>query len=235
MRCFLQLLYICAWLFCLTFSASSQVSIDWWTTDNGLPQNIISGICETPDGYLWLATFDGLARFDGVRFTTFNRANTPEIKSNRFDSLFCTAGGDFWAGTEASGVTRYHRGRFATYTTINGLPSNEVRKVIGDESGHIWALSRTSIVCWDEARTKFVELCSPGDSPLSNSTWLGWVDRGTESGSGFWGLARDRLRVFFPGQLLDYPLPRHWPAHRVIAARADLNGDLWLSAVGGKV
>src|SRR6266849_1389532 len=81
---FPRLLPACVLFFCLTFPASAQVAIDLWSADNGLPQNIVRAICQTPDGYLWLATFDGLVRFDGVRFTTFDRSNTPGIKGNRF-------------------------------------------------------------------------------------------------------------------------------------------------------
>ena len=84
-------------------AAFAQYHIDSWTTDNGLPQNIIRDVCQAPDGYLWLATLDGLVRFDGVRFTVFNRSNTPGILGNRYDSLYCTRGGEFWAGTETSG------------------------------------------------------------------------------------------------------------------------------------
>src|SRR5450432_2827496 len=64
--------------------ATSQYRFDVWTADDGLPQNIVRGIRQSADGYLWLATLDGLARFDGVRFTTFNKSNTPGIASNRF-------------------------------------------------------------------------------------------------------------------------------------------------------
>ena len=49
--------------------ASAQYHFDTWTTDNGLPQNGVRQIAQTPDGYLWFTTFDGLVRFDGVRFT----------------------------------------------------------------------------------------------------------------------------------------------------------------------
>ena len=48
--------------------AHAQYRFDYWTTDNGLPQNQVSAITQTPDGYLWLATNDGLVRYDGVRF-----------------------------------------------------------------------------------------------------------------------------------------------------------------------
>src|SRR5437868_1360580 len=92
-------IHVCALLIGLMVPAWPQIAIDSWTADTGLPQNIVRAICQTTDGYLWLATFDGLVRFDGVRFTTFNRGNTGGIGGNRFESLFCTADGGFWAGT----------------------------------------------------------------------------------------------------------------------------------------
>ena len=41
--------------------------IEGWRTERGLPQNTVTGIAQTSDGYLWVSTVDGLARFDGTR------------------------------------------------------------------------------------------------------------------------------------------------------------------------
>ena len=100
----------------------AQYRFDHWTADNGLPQNSVYGIVQTQDGYLWLATFDGLARFDGARFTIFNKSNSPGIVNNRFTSLFETASGDLWAGTEESGAGRFRVGRFEHFGTDSGAP-----------------------------------------------------------------------------------------------------------------
>jgi signal transduction histidine kinase/ligand-binding sensor domain-containing protein len=123
-------------LFCLFFMFGSQMAyaqyrFDHWTADNGLPQNSVRGIVQTQDGYLWLATFDGLVRFDGVRFTVFNKGNSPGIITNRFVHLYEDAQGDLWASTEKRDLTRLHRGSFITYTTENGLPENLVS--LGDD------------------------------------------------------------------------------------------------------
>jgi ligand-binding sensor domain-containing protein len=96
-------------------AVQAQYRFDQWTADDGLPQNSINGIVQTQDGYLWLATSDGLARFDGERFTIFNKSNSPGIVNNRFNSLFRDDRGDLWAGTEESGIVRYHNGRFSHY------------------------------------------------------------------------------------------------------------------------
>ena len=58
-----------------------------WTTAEGLPVDALSDVLQTRDGYLWVATFDGLARFDGVRFTVYNVGNTPGLPGNRIVSL----------------------------------------------------------------------------------------------------------------------------------------------------
>jgi ligand-binding sensor domain-containing protein len=153
-----------AWLSMLLFflppavAAPFQYHIDSWTTENGLPQNIVRDMCQTPDGYLWLATLDGMVRFDGVRFVIFNRSNTAGVAGNRFTSLYCNGKGEFWAGTESSGITHYNQGKFSTYTTQQGLLFNDVSSVVGDNADHIWALSRTSIVQWNKAGFQLVEL-----------------------------------------------------------------------------
>src|ERR1019366_5733878 len=59
-----------------------------WQVEQGLPQNKVTAVVQTRDGYLWLGTYNGLARFDGVRFTVFNDNNTPELRSSRITSLF---------------------------------------------------------------------------------------------------------------------------------------------------
>ena len=72
---------------------------DFWTTANGSPSNTITVVRQTRDGYLWLATDNGLARFDGIRFTVFNRNETPGVAGKRFLALWESSAGDLWAGT----------------------------------------------------------------------------------------------------------------------------------------
>jgi len=93
----------------------TQYQIESWTTDNGLPQNTVHSIVQTPNGYLWLATLDGLVRFDGVRFTVFNKQNTKSINSNRFSQLVVDVRGDLWIRAEDNSVARYSDGKFHTF------------------------------------------------------------------------------------------------------------------------
>jgi signal transduction histidine kinase/ligand-binding sensor domain-containing protein len=133
LACLWALIALCL---CAT-TAHAQYRFDHWTADNGLPQNSVRDIVQTRDGYLWLTTFDGLVRFDGVRFTVFNKSNSPGIITNRFLHLYEDAEGDLWASTENSGLTRLHHGRFTTYTTENGLPDNVIGSLGGDGHGNL--------------------------------------------------------------------------------------------------
>src|SRR5262245_8699129 len=147
---------VCLWgLFALLIWAApvrAQYRFDSWTTENGLPQNSVRAIKQTRDGYLWVATENGLARFDGVRFTVFNKLNTPEITSNRFVSLRESHDGDLWAGIEGGGVIRYHDGVFTAHTTKDGLLTNIVRRVDEDAAGTIWIYHPNGVSKWRDGR-----------------------------------------------------------------------------------
>ncbi len=130
--CFLILLCLAA-----AIPAAAQYRLDHWTADNGLPQNSVREIVQTQDGYLWFTTFDGLVRFDGVRFTVFNKSNSPGLASNRFTSLFEDRFGDLWAALETGEVVRRHQGRFATYTQAHGLPNDVYPRLADDGQGNV--------------------------------------------------------------------------------------------------
>lgn len=78
-----------------------------WTTAEGLPVNAINDLLQAQDGYLWLATFDGLVRFDGVRFTVFTVSTTPGLPSNRIARLYETANGHLWLVTVQGHLVRF--------------------------------------------------------------------------------------------------------------------------------
>src|SRR5947199_8154314 len=80
-------------------TANSDFTIRRWTTDDGLPQNCITALAQTPDGYLWVGTWAGVVRFDGVRFTVFNRYNTPELVNDAINALAIAPNGGLWIGT----------------------------------------------------------------------------------------------------------------------------------------
>ncbi|MBX7170116.1 MAG: hypothetical protein K1X72_04105 [Pyrinomonadaceae bacterium] len=109
-----------------------------WTTEQGLPQNSVNAIIQSRDGYLWLGTFGGLARFDGIKFTTYNSGNTPGLKNNRILSLFEARDGTIWIGTQSGEVMTFKDGIGKTYTTADGLVNGFVWAIGEDSDGTVW-------------------------------------------------------------------------------------------------
>jgi ligand-binding sensor domain-containing protein len=81
-------------------AAPGEFLVQKWDTASGLPHNTVRAIAQTPDGYLWLGTENGLARFDGVRFENFLRENTAALPNPNVDFLQVDAHGFLWAGSK---------------------------------------------------------------------------------------------------------------------------------------
>jgi signal transduction histidine kinase/ligand-binding sensor domain-containing protein/DNA-binding NarL/FixJ family response regulator len=118
--------------------ALSQYLHDVWQTEQGLPQNSVGTILRSRDGYLWLGTQDGLVRFDGVRFTTFDTHNSPGLLHNYILCLLEDRDGSLWIGTSGGGLSRYNEGRFTSFTEREGLPASQVKSLMQDRRGRVW-------------------------------------------------------------------------------------------------
>src|SRR5262245_22515098 len=188
------LLALCFWV----APSLAQGRFDSWTTENGLPQNTVRAIKQTRDGYLWVATENGLARFDGVRFTVFNKLNTPGITGNRFTSLCESHDGDLWAAIEGGGVIRYHDGVFTAYTTKDGLLTNIVRRVDEDAAGTIWIYHPNGVSKWRNGR--LIPAAPDPVAPFNdNLTIRKYIAFGWES-LGLWRLGASGWSRFAYGQ-----------------------------------
>lgn len=86
--------------------------VDNWDTEDNLPSSTVTSIAQTPDGYLWVGTYNGLARFDGVRFVTFDPVNQPELGQARVQGLYLDVNGTLWINTYRGGLTSYRNGVF---------------------------------------------------------------------------------------------------------------------------
>lgn len=106
-----------------------------WDRSDGLPQASVTALAQDRHGYLWVGTFGGLARFDGVRFETFRASDNPGLSGNRITSLGEDGEGRLWVGTETSGASIYQDGLFSRFDPEDGLPLGLVgvfRRGLGD-------------------------------------------------------------------------------------------------------
>jgi signal transduction histidine kinase/ligand-binding sensor domain-containing protein/CheY-like chemotaxis protein/HPt (histidine-containing phosphotransfer) domain-containing protein len=115
----------------------SQYVLDNWQIPQGLPQISAQAIARTPDGYLWVGTQEGLARFDGVRFVVFDHFNESAIPDKQISALYVDTAGRLWIGTRA-GIAVYEQGHFKALTVMPGLAHAYVRAIAPGKQGRIW-------------------------------------------------------------------------------------------------
>jgi ligand-binding sensor domain-containing protein/signal transduction histidine kinase len=113
-------------------------SVRIWQTDDGLPQNSVYAITQTQDEYLWVGTREGLARFDGARFTMLDEKAAPELKHGWITALCAGRDGSLWIGVDGSGVTRMKAGKFSRISETDGLLSNQIKCLLEGSDGSLW-------------------------------------------------------------------------------------------------
>jgi PAS domain S-box-containing protein len=158
-----------------------------WSVDHGLPQNSVTAIAQSRDGHLWLATLEGLVRFDGVRFVTFDQWNTPGLNFSWMEALLVDRRDTVWAGTRGGGLVQYRNRQFKTFTTKDGLPSNFVSVIAEGPDGTIWIGTEDKGVARFDGTT-FAAVPSSPDLPANNissiaadrdgTIWMTSVDAG---------------------------------------------------------
>ena len=116
----------------------SQYVIDAWNADTGLPQNSVTSILQSSDGYLWLGTEEGLVRFDGVQFTVFDKSNTSAFLADGITTLTESNKESLWIGTRGGGLLKYENGSFHSFSTEQGLSSNDVTSLFIDNQNELW-------------------------------------------------------------------------------------------------
>jgi signal transduction histidine kinase/ligand-binding sensor domain-containing protein len=200
--------------------------IEVWQTERGLPQNTVTGIAQTRDGYLWISTLDGLARFDGVRFKLFKAGNTPALGSGRIRFLFTGRQGELWLATQEGGLISFKDGRF----TPLPLPESRgtrpaVVQLAEDESGGLWLSTEDGKV--GRLADGHYSVVSTNWDPTGKTAFQVQADsRGrllAASATGLYELTAERLVPILQGKRGEYV---------VLCSRR--GGGWWLSA-GGQV
>jgi len=115
----------------------TQYICDVWGIEENLPQSTVETIIQDKQGYLWLGTQEGLARFDGVSFKVYNKRNTQEIRNNWIRVLYEDSAGNFWIGTNGGLVRRVNE-TFTAYTTADGLSNNIILSICEDRDKNLW-------------------------------------------------------------------------------------------------
>jgi signal transduction histidine kinase/ligand-binding sensor domain-containing protein len=128
---------------------------------------------QTADGYLWMATENGLARFNGYQYRVFDRDTQPRLAGNDIRGLLEDRRHTLWVGT-TNGLTRMRDGATQTYTVNDGLPADSVRTILQDKDGALWVLTTSGIATISEsetlnaARLRFHRVAAKAGSVIQN-------------------------------------------------------------------
>jgi hypothetical protein len=158
---------------------TDQIRFKTWNTENGLPQNSVQAIAQTPDGYLWIATRDGLARFDGIRFKVFQKSNTPELPTNRLWFMFVDDYGRLWIFPEATPqLILYENGSFKAFHRGVDYEFDGVPESWGEDGATIFTNRGTDFVYKDGAFTRRPAIIRKRELGQDTSG-IAWIDDGT--------------------------------------------------------
>ncbi len=116
---------------------AAPFAVNRWNTESGLPQNSVNAILQSRDGYLWLGTLGGIARFDGTSFFTISTGDHAGLRSDRARALTQDRAGAIWIATE-DGLSRLEHGRVTTLTMSDGLPGAVVNAVGAAPDSSVW-------------------------------------------------------------------------------------------------
>jgi ligand-binding sensor domain-containing protein/signal transduction histidine kinase len=203
----------------------SQFSHEVWLTENGLPQNTVHSIAQTRDGYIWIGTEEGLARFDGVRFAVFDKQNTPQLKSNYIRTLLADRHGALWIGT-AEGLVRMLDGKFTVFTTNEGLPSDTIQAVYEDREGNLWVATATGLGLFKSAGlTTF----TTKERLISGSIQALFED----ADGALWIATPYGVGQVKDGTFTNYTVRDGLGSNSVRAIQQDRDGRLWFGSLGG--
>lgn len=114
-----------------------------WTTRDGLPHNQVNSIAQTPEGYLWFATWEGVVRYNGQEFRSFGRNNVPALQDSGIRAVSVGPTGSLVVSTSRGGVSVLRGEEWTTYTTKEGLAQDETFAAIEDRNGRIWVASES--------------------------------------------------------------------------------------------
>ena len=188
-----------------------------WMSESGLPQNSVHQVLQTRDGFLWIATEGGVARFDGFDFRTFSRRTDPAMPGDDICCLAEDTSGTLWAGAFDK-LLRFDGSAFETWKTADGLPRGEITALLPAADGSLLVLTSDGLVRVDGARAASVST-SPYATPSAATT---------APDGGFWLASGSQLLRYRAGQI---HLERSFPLsalETVLGMQAQGDGTLWL-------
>jgi diguanylate cyclase (GGDEF)-like protein len=207
--------------------ALSQYKIDLWQTEQGLPLNTVQALLQTRDGSLWVGTAGGLARFDGVHFTTFSTAEAPLMASEPVFGFMEDRDGALWIG-HSKGAAVYRNGKFEQTISSALSGGRRVWAFVQAADGAVWAATENGLLRRDaKGETKLYQTAD--GLPTNRLRALAFDRDGVlwiaTTGGGLVSFANGHFEVLNPDT--------GFPHLQVRSVLADPKGGVWAATAGG--
>jgi len=219
-----------------------------WGRLDGLPFSGVTALAVGTDGYLWIGTQEGLARFDGVRFQVFDKRTSEVFEDHFVTSLAPGADDEVWVGTRR-GLVRQRKGVLERFGAEDGLPHEYVRALLRDRRGRLWVGTYGGLVLWGEGRARRVWDESDGllhpvvralEEDAEGALWIGTsagLHRlevpGPSSDASAVPEAGDPGAALDGARLTSYTVADGLPSEFIRALEIDGEDRLWIGTDGG--
>jgi len=196
--------------------------------EGALPQHSVFSIRQTHDGYLWLATQEGLARFDGVRFKVFNAQNTGQLRHNDVWTLLEDLDGALWIGTRGGGLTRLKDGVFVNFGREQGLSDDTIQALWQTADGSLWIGTRGGGL--NRYKEGVVTVFTAKDGLSSNIIYALYGDR---DGNLWIGTDGGGVSLLRDGAFTTLTTKQGLSDNTVYAFLQDRDGTVWIGTSAG--
>jgi signal transduction histidine kinase/ligand-binding sensor domain-containing protein len=169
-----------------------------WQTDEGLPDNSVTGVAQAEDGYLWVATFGGLMRFNGARFEEFSLLHLPDVPNRVVRQMRLDSAGRLWLAMDRGSLVWADQSRARVITPRDGLHNTRITCMADDGRGGLWLAYPDGVV--RVADGKVSPLTTEAGIPAEGNYWVAadgqgkvWIASGNQLGlvrEGRWDVAR---------------------------------------------
>lgn len=197
--------------------------VDSWNTEQGLPNNSVNALLQTRQGYLWVGTSEGLAYFDGIRFTPVRTPDAPGEKPDSITALCEDHEGHLWIGTQSGGILVYVKGHLQRFTTASGLTDDRISNISEDSWHTMWIGTQSGLNCWKNGH--FSEYKTREGASLKSITGI----HASRSG-GLWVTTPTGIYELHEGELelLNTPIMTEETRNiHFLGVYGDRQGNLW--------
>ena len=199
-----------------------DLTVRVWSKQQGLPDNAVTAVLQTRDGYLWVGTAGGLARFDGVRFVPLQPVSEKTNDLMRVTALCEDSTGRLWIGTQGDGLFVCSAGSITRYRADKNVLDDTINSIAEDSAGSLWLGTPSGLNRLEKDR--FVRFTSKDGLPSDSVSSVHVARSGT-----VWITTRGGMCQFKNGRIFPFPFQTDSPGRNPesLGVYEDRTGNLW--------